>query len=129
MISEENILKEEISLEEKEIIKDEVFEKLKTELIEQKRLLKRFYEFCSEYTNFEYDEMGINMEEADEILRKTNKIRDKFLNIIQANLLYIFEDVQTNTLSNMITFNLDTKEYQFKVILEVLEDSFSLEII
>ncbi|MEA3383783.1 MAG: hypothetical protein U9Q20_03780 [Campylobacterota bacterium] len=119
---------EQIEPDPKEELKDEVFDNLKLAIIEEKRLLGRFYEFSYEHGNFEYDEMGENMDEADEVLRKTNKIRDKFLNNIQEKLLYIFENIQTNTLTNIITFTLDTKEYQYSVILEVLSDSFNLEV-
>jgi len=73
--------------------------------------------------------MGMNMEEGEDILRKTDKIRDKFLNAIEEKLLYIFENTETNTLTRIITFHLDAKEFQYKVILEVFEDSFNLEII
>jgi len=125
--SEESIENEE-KIDEKSELKDEVFENLKIAILEEKRLLGRFYEFSCEHGNFEYDEMGMNMEEGDEVLRKADKIRDKFLNNIQEKLLYIFENVETNTLTNMVSFDLDTKEYQFKVVLEVLNDSFNLEV-
>ena len=89
-------------LEEYEKLKDEIFEKLKDSLIEQKRLIKRFYDFCEEHTHFEYDEMGMNMEEGEDILRKTDKIRDKFLNVIQEKLLYIFNNIQTKAVVNVV---------------------------
>lgn len=108
--------------------RDEVFENLKIALIEEKRLLGRFSTFCEEHNNFEYDEMGMNMEEGEEILRMTNKIRDKFLATIEEKLLYIFQNVETHTLTHMITFDLDAKENQYKVIIEVLENSFNLEV-
>ena len=117
-----------ISEEELSNRRDEVFENLKIALIEEKRLLGRFSSFCEEHNNFEYDEMGMNMEEGENILRMTNKIRDKFLAQIQEKLLYIFENPETNTLTHIITFDLDTKENQFKIIIEVLEDSFNLEV-
>ncbi len=109
-------------------LKDEIFDKLKLAFMEEKRLLGRFYEFSNEHGSFEYDEMGMNMEEGDEVLRKVDKIRDKILNTIQENLLYIFENIETNTLTNIITFDLDAKEFQYKVVLEVFSDSFTLEI-
>jgi len=117
---------EELSLSDE--FKDEVFEKLKIALLDEKRLIKRFCDFCEEYTNFEYDEMGMNMEEGEDILRKTNKIRDKFLNSIEEKLLYIFENIETNPLTRIVIFDLDAKEYQYKVIIEFFEDSFNLEI-
>lgn len=126
-LTEETSLSAE-EIEEQEKLKDEVFEKLKDALLEEKRLIGRFYDFCEEHTHFEYDELGMNMEEGEDILRKTDKIRDKFLSSIEEKLLYIFENVETNTLTRIITFDLDTKEIQYKVILEVFEDSFNLEI-
>jgi len=109
-------------------LKEEVFSQLSASLIEEKRLLKRFYDFCDEYNNFEFDEMGINMDESDDVLRKTNKIRDLFLSNIEENLLYIFNNVESNTLTRVITFDLDAKEDSFKVIIEVMSDSFNLEL-
>jgi len=109
-------------------LKEEVFSQLSASLIEEKRLLKRFYNFCDEYNNFEFDEMGINMDESDDVLRKTNKIRDLFLSNIEEKLLYIFNNVESNTLTRTITLDLDTKEDSFKVIIEVMSDSFNLEL-
>ena len=109
-------------------LKEEVFSQLSASLIEEKRLLKRFYDFCDEYNNFEFDEMGINMDESDDVLRKTNKIRDLFLSNIEEKLLYIFNNVESNTLTRTITLDLDTKEDSFKVIIEVMSDSFNLEL-
>ena len=117
------------TISQKEKIKDEVFEKLKNQLIVEARLIKRFYQFCKEYNEFEYDEQGLNMEESDDILRKANKIRDKFLTSIEQNLLFVFENIQTNSLTSMITFDLDTREFQYKVIIEVEENSFNLEVL
>lgn len=110
-------------------LRDETFNKLKSALIQEHRLLGRFYEFCEEYDDFEYDEMGMNMEEGADILRKANKIRDKLLLSIELTTMYIFTDIETNTLARMVTFNLDTSETQHKVIVEFLKDSFNLEII
>ena len=118
-----------IEVDLKEEFKDELFQNLKLALIDEKRLLKRFCEFSEEYTEFEYDEMGMNMEDGEEILKRANKIVDKALVTIEKKLLYIFENIQINTATQMITFDLDTQEYQYKVIVEVLENSFNLEII
>ena len=59
--------------------------------MKRKDLLKDFTIFVMNIINFEFDEMGINMDEADDILRKTNKIRDLFLSNIEEKLLCIFE--------------------------------------
>lgn len=120
---------DEDTLSQKEIIKDEIFDKLKNQLIDEARLIKRFYQFCKEYNNFEYDEQGLNMDDADDVLRKVNKIRDKFLTTIEQNLLFVFTNIQTNSLACMITFDLDCQDFQYKVILEVEDNSFNLEIL
>jgi len=125
-IIDEEIIEE--NIDPKDLLKYEIFEKLKIALIDQKRLLGRFHQFCEEYTTFEYDEMGMNMEEADEVLRKANKIRDKFMNIIQENTLYIFENILTHTQTNIITFSLFTQEFDYKIILDISQDSFNLTI-
>jgi|GEM_PF-2150768 len=128
IVDEEIIETVDETVDENEEHRNEVFENLKIALIEQKRLLARFCNFCEEHNNFEYDEMGMNMEEGEDILRMTNKIRDKFLAVIEEKLLYIFQNTATNTLTHIITFDLDAKENQYKVIIEVLEDSFNLEV-
>jgi hypothetical protein len=127
---ETEIIEEELEevIDLKEQFKEEVFDKLKIALIDEKRLLKKFHDYCEEYNNFEYDEMGMNMEEGEDVLRLTNKIRDKILTTIEEKLLYIFENAEINTLTHIILFNLDAKEYQYKVIVEVFEDSFNLEL-
>ncbi|MEA3497517.1 MAG: hypothetical protein U9R16_00525 [Campylobacterota bacterium] len=125
------IIEEEI-IESEEVlsnIRDEVFEDIKLALIDEKRLLGRFIDFCDEYNNFEYDEMGENMEEATAVLNRCDKIRNKFLANIEEKLLCVFENVETNTLTNMISCNVDTKENQFKVVIEVMDNSFNLEVI
>ena len=111
-----------------EELRDEVFLELSSTLIDEKRLIKRFYDFCDDYNNFEFDEMGINMHESDNILRKMNKIRDLFLLNIKEKLLYIFDNVESNSLTRIITFDLDTSKNNYKVILEVMSDSFNLEL-
>jgi len=129
MSRQTQIVDEEILDDENELIKDEVFSKLSYALIEEKRLISRFYNFCDEYNNFEFDEMGINMDESDDVLRKANKIRDLFLSNIESKLLYIFENVESNTLTKIITSDLDNKEDNYKVIIEIMSDSFNLEIL
>lgn len=110
-------------------IREKLFEDLKQALIEEKRLLGRFYEFCYEHNYFEYDGSGINDEEAYEFLRKANKIRDKLLNNISQNHLYIFEDIQTNSTNNLITAQFVAKEGSFKMVLEVMKEGFHLELV
>lgn len=126
-IRKTQIVNEEI--EENDQLKDEVFEKLKKALIEQKRLLGRFYEFSTEHGEFEYDELGENMEEGDELLRRADKIRDKILDQIEQELLYIFENRDTNSMTNIISFDLDAKQNKYRVVIEVSKNSFDLEVV
>ncbi len=109
-------------------LKDIIFDKLKLALIDEKRLLKRFNDFCEEYSNFEYDEMGMNMEEGEDVLLRVNKIRDKFLTSIQTNLSYEFINIETFVVTHILAFDINIEENSFRVILEVLEDSFNLEV-
>ncbi len=113
----------------KEAAREEIFENLKNGFMEQRRLLGRFLEFSEEHAESEFDEMGSSAEESAELLRRADKIRDKVLSEIEQKYFYIFENVETNTLLNMIIFYLDAMEYQFKVILEVEKDGFHLEVV
>lgn len=115
-------------IDDVEEFRDEVFSKLSSALLEEKRLMRRFYDFCEEYNNFEFDEMGINMDESNDLLRKINKIRDLFLSNIEDKTLYLFDDVESGTLTKTITMDLDVKEISFKVIIKVMSDSFNLEL-
>jgi len=122
------IVEEEIEINRRDELKDEIFENLKNQLLEEKRLVGRFYEFSNAHGEFEYDELGVNHAEADDILRKANKIRDKFLTQIELNLMYVFENVDTNSLTNIISFDLEVEGERFRVVIEVFENSFDLEV-
>ena len=115
-------------IDEIEEFRDEVFSKLSDALLEEKRLMKRFYDFCEEYNNFEFDEMGINIAEADDVLRKLNKIRDLFLSNIEDKLLYIFDNIESYPLTRTISMDVDLKDSSFKVLIAVNSDSFNLEL-
>ena len=106
--------------------RDELFSKLSDALLEEKRLLKRFYDFCEEYNNFEFDEMGLNMDGADDILRKANKIRDLILSNIEENLSYVFENNKLQVLTKSFIADLKIQEKSYKVSVEVKSDSFNL---
>lgn len=115
-------------LDPREELKNEIFVNLKEAFVEEQRLLGRFLEFSREHSNLEFEE-HTTQEESDEALRKANKIRDKLLAPIQEKYLYIFDHVETNTLVDMIVFHLDAKDHQYKVVLEVLDEGFNLEVI
>jgi len=118
-----------IELDDIEEFRDEVFTKLSDILLEEKRLLKRFYDFCEEYNNFEFDEMGLNMDEADDLLRKTDKIRNLIFSNIEDKLLYIFNYLESNVLTQTITMDLDLEKTSYKIVIKVMNDSFNLELV
>jgi len=110
-----------------EEIRDENFSKLSDAFLNEKRLLKRFYTFCEAYNEFEFDEMGINMEDADDIVRKANKIRDKFLENIEENLGCSFENIRTTVASKMLEMDMCIEKQRYTFTIKILNDSFQLE--
>ncbi len=126
------IIEEEIEdFEETTISKrDEVFEQFKLALLNEDptRILGKFYNYCYEYTNFEFDESAMNMDEADDVLRKVNILRDKLLESLEEILSYKFEDIKTNTLEFQISFTTTIEDNKYTIIIEVFPDSFDLEI-
>ena len=117
-----------IEIDELEEKRDEIFEKLSDSLVFEKRLIQRFYNFCTEYNDFEYDEMGINMEEADNILRKSYKIRDLFLSNIENEIICTFDDIDTEVFTKTLKMNMHIENYKYQVILQIKYDSFNLEL-
>ncbi len=111
-----------------DVIQDEIFEALKDSLIEESRLVKRFYDFCLEFNNFAYDEMGMNMEEADEVLARANKIRDKILDNLMAKTEYKFINIKTDEVYYKILFDIMIEEDTKHCIIEVDIESFDLEV-
>ncbi len=119
------------TIEEEEAVdevQDEIFEKLRESLIEEGRLVKRFYDFCLEFNSFEYDEMGMNMEEADEVLARTNKIRDKLLNNLMEHSSYKFINIKTNEVYYKILFDIMVEDDTKHCVIEADIDSFDLEV-
>ena len=127
-----NIIDEEIeNLEEENLLKrDEIFEQFKLALLNEDpaRLLGKFYHYCNEYVNFEFDESALNMEEAEDTLRKTNILRDKLIESLEETLGYKFDNIKTNTLQFQISFTTTIENIKYTIIIEVFPDSFDLEI-
>ncbi len=109
-----------------EEFREDLFSKLSDVLLEEKRLMKRFFDFCEEYNNFEFDEMGLNMDGADDILRKANKICNLILSNIEEKLLYDFDNIELQVLSKSFTMDINIQEKSYQVIVEVKNDSFNL---
>ncbi len=109
-------------------LQDEIFEKLRISLIQEARLVKRFYDFCLEFNSFEYDEMGMNMEEADEVLERANKIRDKLLNALMEHSSYKFTNIKTDEVYYKILFDIMIEDNVKHCIIEADIDSFDLEV-
>jgi len=126
------IVEEEIEDFEEELAskRDEVFEQFKLALLNEDptRILGKFYNYCYQYTNFEFDESAMNMDEADDVLRKVNILRDKLLESLEEILSYRFEDIKTNTLEFQISFTTTIEDNKYTIIIEVFPDSFDLEI-
>ncbi len=110
-----------------------IFEELKELLLDQQRLISRFYQFCSAYQNFEFDEMGLNMEEADEEKRKALKIKDKLISDINEKFQYTIKsnsaDILNNTIQLDIEFEDESETKLLKYNITVEEDGFSIEIV
>ena len=126
-----DIINSDTEIKDEEIVdelQDEIFEKLKEALIEESRLVKRFYDFCLEFNSFEYDEMGMNMEESDEVLERANKIRNKLLNNIMAITSYQFNNIKTDEVSYKILFDIIIDDNTKHCIIEADSDSFDLEV-
>ena len=109
-------------------LQDEIFEKLKDALLNESRLLKRYYDFCLEYNSFEFDEMGINMEDAEDVLQRANKIRDKLLDNLSRSTKYKLTGVKSDEVYYKILFDIMIETNYIHCIIEVDIDSFDLEV-
>lgn len=110
-----------------------IFEELKAILLNEQRLLSRFYEYCLAYQNFEFDEMGLNMDEADEEKRKALKIKEKLISTINEKFEYTIKnnsaDILNNTIQLDIEFEDESETKLLKYNITVEEDGFSIEIL
>ncbi len=120
---------------------NELYEKIEDAFVSEAKLVKKLNLFMYEYNNFEYDEMGINMDEADDVKARIEKIQKKLMNNVNSKL-----DTTLDTKSIDIVFhkvNLSTtideeikndeedvqiiqKEFNFAIIVD--NDGFELEI-
>lgn len=109
-------------------IKDSVFENFKKGLLQNKNLLEKFLKYSKEHSELEFTEFSTE-EQAQEALRRADKIRDKLLSIVEEENNYILEVAETNTLVDMIIAKIDAQGYQCKVIIEVYDEGFNLEVV
>lgn len=111
---------------------DQIFEDLKSELVEHTRLLKRFYHFCITYQNFEFDELGLNTDEAEKEKNRALKIKDKLFNEINKNFKYTLKETSTDILKNKIElvlqYNTNESKKIVEFVLSIEEDGFILEL-
>lgn len=116
-----------------EDMSETIFEELKAILLNEQRLLSRFYEYCLAYQNFEFDEMGLNMDEADEEKRKALKIKEKLISTINEKFEYTIKnnsaDILNNTIQLDIEFEDESETKLLKYNITVEEDGFSIEIL
>lgn len=113
-----------------ESVRDELFEAVKNALLDKDeiRLLKKFYHYGEQHTEFDFDEMGLDFQESEDVLRRCNTLQTKIIERLQELLELEFTDTSIDTLHMMIVSKTIYKEQNFKVVIEVFEDSFDLEI-
>ncbi len=131
-VNESEDVEESIQEEEtppRELIRDKFFENVKNELLEQDRLLKKFFDHSDEHCEFDYEEMGLSFEEEEDLIRRANKLKDKILDNIEEKLDIKCGERKIDTLHNMIITDSSFEEENFRIVIEVFEDSFDLEII
>ena len=126
-VQEEEVVEEEIDPRIEK--RDQFFEEVKNVLLEQDRLLTKFFAHSDEHCEFDYEEMGLSFEEEEDHLRRTNKLKDKILDQLEENIETKCTNRTIDTLHNMILCEAPFQEEKFKVVIEVFEDSFDLEIV
>jgi len=109
--------------------RDQLFEDIKNTLLNQDRLLTKFFAHSDEHCEFDYEEMGLSFEEEEDHLRRTNKLKDKILDSLEENIEIKCINRTIDTLHNMIICDTSYNEESFRIVLEVFEDSFNLEIV
>jgi len=111
---------------------EEIFENLKDIFLQEHRLVERLRYFFDEYNNFEFDEMGLNMEEVDNIGNKAIKIKEKLFEKIQNQFPYKIDKIKTDIKHNKVVFDVivehkeeENETFGFSVIVE--DEGFILE--
>lgn len=105
----------------------EIYNNIKETFLEEARLIGRLDHFFNEFIDFEFDEMGINYEEVDEIAKKAQKINDKLIkNINEKTSLNITTkrvDIENRKVEYRVEF--EEEESDFAILIE--NDGFTIE--
>jgi regulator of sigma D len=120
---------------------NELFDKIEDAFVKEARLVQRLNSFMFEYNHFEYDEMGINMEEAEEVKKRVEKIHNKLMNNVSSILDFTLKSKNIDILHHKVDLTatiqeekqedeetiIVKKDIDFSVIVD--EDGFELEIV
>ena len=122
-------------------MENELYEKVEEAFVEESRLVERLNSFMHEYNDFEYDEMGMSMEEADEVKSRLHKIHDKLLNNVNEHLDFPLDSMNIDIVFHTVELLAQTTqeiekeggEIQIEQIsvpfsMVIDDDGFSLEI-
>jgi hypothetical protein len=110
-----------------EINNDEVFETLKTNFIDEERLLLRLKSFYNDLLDYEDDCTEVEDREG-EIVRKAGKIAEKLLLNVVDNSQYKLESFTTYPIESKLNFTIQKDEdTSVKYSLIVEDEGFELE--
>jgi hypothetical protein len=110
-----------------EINNDEVFETLKTNFIDEERLLLRLKSFYNDLLDYEDDCTEVEDREG-EIVRKAGKIAEKLLVNVVDNSQYKLESFTTYPIESKLNFTIQKDEdTSIKYSLIVEDEGFELE--
>ena len=109
--------------------RDQLFDEIKNALVTQDRILKKFFIYSDEHCEFDFEEIGLSFQEEEDHLRRTNKLKDKILDNVERLLEIKLANRKIDTLHNMIICDSTFDEENFRIIIEVYEDSFDLEVV
>jgi len=126
---QENTEVEEVEVDPRVEKRDQFFEEIKNVLLDQDRLLTKFYAHSDEHCEFDYEEMGLSFEEEEDHMRRTNKLKDKILDSLEEKIETKCNNRTIDTLHNMIICDAPYQEESYRVVIEVFSDSFDLEIV
>lgn len=89
-------------------MKDEIYEKLEDAIMQESRLVEKTKKHMYEYFNFEYDGLGINMEEADLLMGRVEKLSSKLVANIASRIDMSIDIMQIDCAFSTINMLLHT---------------------